>query len=298
MAALVKTPAGRWEIVVRRTGWPTKTKTLRTKRDAENRARRAEGEMQRSHFQDSTPVARSLSAVPSIATWPRAHRQKIKYARKRPDQGRLCRDGAIVISGLGHTAFGADTVTRHFFATHFGTYQVEHSAAGARLSGWDEDPEPTLFGQHYLDLAAHECRVDQPMVRRGWLTGDRQSRRGADTFVPVDWSRATALVAGEIGRIVGQHGNRAIYAGSYGWASAGRFHHAQSQLKRMLNVLGGFTASVNSYSYGTAGALLPHVIGPEYAGSHACPASWDQIARHTDTLVMFGVRLSNTQCSP
>ena len=189
-------------------------------------------------------------------------------------------------------------MTRHFFATHFGTYQVEHSAAGARLSGWDEDPEPTLFGQHYLDLAAHECRVDQPMVRRGWLTGDRQSRRGADTFVPVDWSRATALVAGEIGRIVGQHGNRAIYAGSYGWASAGRFHHAQSQLKRMLNVLGGFTASVNSYSYGTAGALLPHVIGPEYAGSHACPASWDQIARHTDTLVMFGVRLSNTQCSP
>lgn len=35
MAAIVKTPAGTWKAVVRKTGWPTNTKTFRTKRDAE-----------------------------------------------------------------------------------------------------------------------------------------------------------------------------------------------------------------------------------------------------------------------
>jgi len=37
-------------------------------------------------------------------------------------------------------------------------------------------------------------------------------------------------------------------AAPYGWASAGRFHHSQSQLHRFLNQLGGYTYSVQSYS--------------------------------------------------
>ncbi|WP_423822457.1 molybdopterin-dependent oxidoreductase [Salinisphaera sp. SPP-AMP-43] len=189
-------------------------------------------------------------------------------------------------------------MSAHFFATHFGTYRVAHTPAGPRLAGWGADPRPTPFGLDYLDLARHRCRIAQPMVRRGWLAGDPAARRGADTFVAVDWDRATALVASEIERIRTHHGNRSIFAGSYGWASAGRFHHAQSQIKRLLNLAGGFTASRHSYSYGTASAFLPHILGPDYADTNACAPSWDQIAEHTDCLVAFGLRLSNAQCDP
>ena len=44
--------------------------------------------------------------------------------------------------------------------------------------------------------------------------------------------RRIDLVSEEIKRVISTYGNESIYAGSYGWASAGRFHHAQSHLKR------------------------------------------------------------------
>src|SRR5882757_1993808 len=57
-------------------------------------------------------------------------------------------------------------------------------------------------------------------------------------------------LAGELRRVVDTHGNEAIYGGSYGWASAGRFHHAQSQVHRFLKLAGGYTFSRHSYSLG------------------------------------------------
>lgn len=47
MATIVKTTAGTWKAVIRKTGWPTNAKTFRTKRDAEDWARRTEDEMVR-----------------------------------------------------------------------------------------------------------------------------------------------------------------------------------------------------------------------------------------------------------
>ena len=189
-------------------------------------------------------------------------------------------------------------MTEHYFATHFGTYEVIDDDRGLRLAPLADDPAPVRFGLDYLELSRHPARVGRPMVRRGWLDNDAASRRGHDEFVAVSWPRATRLVAAEIRRVAREHGNRAIYAGSYGWASAGRFHHAQSQLKRLLNLCGGFTSGRHSYSYGTAGAFLPHVLGADYAGTNACAPSWDQVAAHTDCMIAFGLRLSNAQCDP
>src|SRR3990167_5143680 len=47
MATIVRTEACTWKALVRKTGWPTNTKTFRTKRDAEDWARRTEDEMVR-----------------------------------------------------------------------------------------------------------------------------------------------------------------------------------------------------------------------------------------------------------
>lgn len=47
MATLVKTSSGTWKAVIRKTGWPTTSKTFRLKRDAEDWARRTEDEIVR-----------------------------------------------------------------------------------------------------------------------------------------------------------------------------------------------------------------------------------------------------------
>ena len=50
MATIVKTPSGTWKAVIRKSGWPTTIKTFRTKRDAEDWARRTEDEMVRGAY--------------------------------------------------------------------------------------------------------------------------------------------------------------------------------------------------------------------------------------------------------
>lgn len=50
MATVTKTPSGTWKALIRKAGWPTTSKTFRTKRDAEDWSRRTEDEMVRGVF--------------------------------------------------------------------------------------------------------------------------------------------------------------------------------------------------------------------------------------------------------
>ncbi len=178
----------------------------------------------------------------------------------------------------------------HLIGTHFGTYEVHRDAAGKPvLAPFAGDPAPSAIGPGLLEMAAHPLRIPQPMARAGWWHGTSGGEgRGREPFIPVPWDTALNRLADELKRVIARHGNSAIFAGSYGWASAGRFHHAQSQLKRALNLLGGFTTSVNTYSYGTAGVLLPHILGS--AQRDACDTApyWDDIAAACQLMVAFG----------
>lgn len=184
--------------------------------------------------------------------------------------------------------------------THWGAYRATVENGRLRgLEGLEGDPSPSPIGQSIPGVLDDAMRIRQPMVRAGWLEHGPTSRdqRGRDAFVPVSWETATALVAGEISRVVAQHGNSAIFGGSYGWASAGRFHHAQSQLHRFLNTCGGYTYSVNTHSYAAAEVLLPHIIGNQdgLIGRHT---PWSVLERHTRLMVMFGgMPIKNTQVS-
>lgn len=62
MAALTKTPSGTWKATIRRVGWPTVAKTFRTKRDAEDWARRTEDEMVRGMFIQRAPSEKTTVA--------------------------------------------------------------------------------------------------------------------------------------------------------------------------------------------------------------------------------------------
>ncbi len=183
---------------------------------------------------------------------------------------------------------------------HWGIYEVE-ARAGQHplLHGLATDPDPSPIGLDMLDDSVSRLRVRRPAIRRGWLDDGPgpTTRRGQDTFVEVDWDTALAHVAGEVARVRDTHGNNAIFGGSYGWSSAGRFHHAQSQLHRFYNVAGGYVRSVDSYSLGAGRALLPYLVMPmdQLNASHT---SWELLARHCGLFVAFGgVPLKNTQVS-
>lgn len=194
---------------------------------------------------------------------------------------------------------------RSYTAFHWGTYEVEHEEAGAfTLHGLADDPAPSPIGLGLADSLTHECRITQPHVRISWLEGHSRpgsssERRGGEAFVPVSWDEALDFAAGELDRVRRDHGNEAIFAGSYGWGSAGRFHHPQSQLHRFMNTIGGYTRSVNSYSFAAAEVILPHVVGYQLRPFQTLQTPWPLIAEHGELFVAFGgVPLRNGQVSP
>ncbi len=184
-------------------------------------------------------------------------------------------------------------------SAHWGTYHTH--VKNGRLTGlthFSEDNDPTEIGKGIVDVIDNDTRISEPMIRKSWLEkgpGSRPERRGLDPFVSVGWEEATKIVATEIERVIKSYGNEAIYGGSYGWASAGRFHHAQSQLHRFLNSVGGYTKSVNTYSFAAAEVMVPHVIG-SFRDHIYNQTSWKSIHDNCDLFVAFGgVPLKNGQ---
>ncbi|MGD9021488.1 MAG: molybdopterin-dependent oxidoreductase, partial [Lysobacterales bacterium] len=150
-----------------------------------------------------------------------------------------------------------------------------------------------------LDALDANVRIPQPMVRSGYLErewlGDR-GKRGTEPFVPVSWQEATHMAANALRRVRNDFGNQAIYGGSYGWGSAGRFHHSQSQLHRFLNLFGGYTYSVASYSTAAAQAIMPHVLGISFLELVFQAPTTEDIVKNTQTMLLFGgAALKNTQ---
>lgn len=149
--------------------------------------------------------------------------------------------------------------------------------------------DPEMIGA-WPELVYGKARIRQPHVRRSYLEQGPEaggSGRGRDQMVPVDWETALDLAASELKRIHAAGKPESIFGGSYGWSSAGRYHHARTQLRRFLAAAGGFTDQVGNYSWGAAQALLPHVLGDFASVSHAA-TDWQLIASDSDALIAFG----------
>lgn len=174
---------------------------------------------------------------------------------------------------------------------HWGVFQARCDEQGrVHTRPHARDPDPNPLPGNFADALRHPVRVTRPMVRKGWLDNGPgpDARRGSDDFVPMEWEAVLDLLAAELRRVNDLHGPQGVFGGSYGWSSAGRFHHAQSQVHRFLNVaLGGYVRSVNNYSAGAALPILPHVIGPLDRVSKQ-NVTWEQIEAHTDVVLAFG----------
>lgn len=174
--------------------------------------------------------------------------------------------------------------------SHWGVFSARMNDGRVEVRPYEKDPDPNRLIENFTDALNHQARVARPMIRRGWLKrgAGPDERRGRDEFVAVPWDEALDLLGRELARVRDQFGPAAIFGGSYGWSSAGRFHHAQSQVHRFLNkALGGYVKSVNSYSSGASSVLVPHILG-DYEDLTKRNVSWEQIADHADVVIAFG----------
>ncbi|MBD0415343.1 molybdopterin-dependent oxidoreductase [Oryzicola mucosus] len=183
------------------------------------------------------------------------------------------------------------TIKRVAHCSHWGAYTllVENGEI-VGTEPFEHDPHPSPIIHSVREWADPSRRVLRPMVRSGWLEKREKSnrrQRGKEKFVAVSWDEATALVAEEIDRVRNDFGNASIFAGSYGWTSSGRFHHASSLLKRTLNLVGGYTGHVDTYSIAAGPVILRHTLGSEEACGGGAN-TLDSIAENTETLVVFG----------
>jgi biotin/methionine sulfoxide reductase len=175
--------------------------------------------------------------------------------------------------------------------SHWGPFAADVDACGEVTAVRPDavDPAPSPLLGNFVGALRHPLRVAAPMVRRGWLERGPgpDPRRGDDTFVALGWDEVLDRLADELTRVYGGPGPEAVFGGSYGWSSAGRFHHAQSQLHRFLDCLGGYVRSLNTYSVGTSEVLLPRIFGGR-ADLLRSLTAWPLLAAHTELLVCFG----------
>ncbi|MEM9048678.1 MAG: molybdopterin-dependent oxidoreductase [Pseudomonadota bacterium] len=184
--------------------------------------------------------------------------------------------------------------------SHWGAFEL--TVEDGRLVGaapFAADPAPPEIPHAIPGAVHHEKRIAQPAIRRGWLQSRDREGRGRDGYVALPWDEALDIASTEIARVRAEHGNGSIYGASYGWASAGRFHHANGQLHRFLNCIGGYVGHFGSYSTGAAQAIVPHIFGTDFFTlTYEMLQPWDLIAEHTQTLVMFGgINPKNSQVS-
>ncbi len=190
---------------------------------------------------------------------------------------------------------------RYSHSSHWGAFEAEIAGGEVRAVhhvATDSDPSPLLG--NVPGTLRHPTRIGQPAIRAGWLDDGPGSdpRRGSERFVSMSWETAIECLAGELRRVYTDFGANAVYGGSYGWASAGRFHHAQSQLHRFLNCLGGFVRSEHTYSNGALTVLMPHVVGSSRDFLDRA-TDWAILAESTELFVCFaGIPLKNTTVTP
>jgi biotin/methionine sulfoxide reductase len=170
-------------------------------------------------------------------------------------------------------------------STHWGVYDVAvKNGIITGVTPFDRDPDPSPIGDALPGAVQGPLRVRHPAVRKSYLDGGAGAARhlrGAEPFVNVSWNEASDLAAAELKRVTTQFGNSAVFAGSYGWSSAGRFHHAQSQVHRFMNCLGGYVAHLGTYSLGAARTLLPRIL-MDMDVMRAQQTAWVSLEQHCE----------------
>ena len=178
-------------------------------------------------------------------------------------------------------------------SSHWGAFEaVIENGKLVSTNSFKHDLNPNNISKLIPKAVYHKTRVKRPSIRKGWLQdpeGRSRHLRGNDDFHEVPWDEALEIASIEIKRIKDKYGNSSIYGGSYGWSSAGKFHHAQTQLQRFLNSIGGYVGAFGSYSTAAAQVIIPHVLGMNFLQLiFNFQNTWPTIQENTKNILMFG----------
>ncbi|QLB14710.1 trimethylamine N-oxide reductase I catalytic subunit [Mannheimia granulomatis] len=195
--------------------------------------------------------------------------------------------GTGVVGALVSTGAKAAEMTTVMTAAHWGPIGVvvengkAVKSAGAMPMTIENELQNVVPDQLYS-----EARVKYPMVRKGYLEGNKDTTlRGRDEWVRVSWDKALDLVAGEVKRVTDAHGASGIFAGSYGWYSSGALHAARTLLHRYLNLTGGFVGVKGDLSTGAAQVIMPHVLGTIEV--YEQQTSWEVVLENSEIVVFW-----------
>lgn len=192
-----------------------------------------------------------------------------------------------VVGALASTSAKAAEMNAVLTAAHWGPLAVvvENGKVVKSDSAIDISVPNEL--QHVVADQVHgEARVKYPMVRKGYLEGNKDTTlRGRDEWVRVSWEKAFELVHGGIKSARDTHGATSIFAGSYGWYSSGSLHAARTLLHRYMNLTGGFVGVKGDYSTGAAQVIMPHVLGTIEV--YEQQTSWEVLLESSDIIVLW-----------
>lgn len=184
-----------------------------------------------------------------------------------------------------------------YHSSHWGAFSATREGNDLVIRPFAEDPDPSPILRNIPAALNHPARLSRPLVRRGWLEDGPgpDGRRGSDDYVEMGWDETLDLAASELKRLgAGSwktddlHPGRHVFGGSYGWSSAGRFHHAQSQVHRFLNMaFGGYVASADTYSTAAGSVIMDTVVGNSTRISRE-GRWWEHIRDTTELVIAFG----------
>lgn len=145
------------------------------------------------------------------------------------------------------------------------------------------------------DLIYAKDRIKYPMVRKSYLKDPDNSKpelRGSEEWVRVSWDEALKLAANQLKKTRETLGSSGIFAGCYGWKSAGNFHNARTLAYRFMRTTGGFVGHKGDYSTGASQVIMPHVMGTIEV--YEQQTSWEVVLDKSDVVVIWGANPAAT----
>lgn len=143
--------------------------------------------------------------------------------------------------------------------------------------------------QYTIPELISNSRIKAPMVRKSYLENPDSPKpelRGKDEWVEVKYEEAIKLVANELKKTRKQKGANSVFAGSYGWRSAGNVNVSITLLYRFMNISGGFVGIKGDYSTGAAQVILPHIVGS--AQVYEQQTAYPVVLENSKVVVLWG----------
>jgi anaerobic dimethyl sulfoxide reductase subunit A len=118
----------------------------------------------------------------------------------------------------------------------------------------------------------------------------RVGRRGQGRFERISWDEALDTISSELGRIIEQYGNEAVFR-IYGTGNLGGVVSSRDQIDRLMHILGGRLDLHNSYSTAQIEHAMRYTYGAKLTGNYISDLVDSKLA------VFFGNNPAETRMS-